>query len=73
VTHLPQVAAYADRQVAVVKADAGGRVVAQARVVDGDERVLELSRMLAGRPDSRAAQGHAEELLAAAAAMKDSS
>ncbi|MDP9420656.1 MAG: DNA repair protein RecN, partial [Actinomycetota bacterium] len=67
VTHLPQVAAFADAQVAVSKADQGGRTVASARVLDGDERVVEVSRMLSGHPQSDAAQGHAAELLSVAA------
>jgi DNA repair protein RecN (Recombination protein N) len=41
--------------------------VAHATVVDGDERVAELSRMLAGVGDSSHARGHAAELLASAA------
>lgn len=67
VTHLPQVAAYADHQVAVHKGERDGRTVAEARVVEGEARVLELSRMLSGQPESQAARGHAEELLAVAA------
>ena len=67
VTHLPQVAAFADAQVAVTKSERGGRTLAAARVLDDGDRVVELSRMLAGRPDSDAARGHAEELLASAA------
>ena len=67
VTHLPQVAAFADHQVAVRKSEQGGRTLAEARVVDGDARVLELSRMLSGQPESPAARDHAEELLAVAA------
>ena len=67
VTHLPQVAAFADRQVAVRKLERGDRTVAEAQVVEGEARVAELSRMLSGQPQSPAARGHAEELLAAAA------
>ena len=67
VTHLPQVAAFADHQLAVRKVERGGRALAEAGVVDGDERVAELSRMLSGHPRSAAARGHAEELLAVAA------
>jgi len=66
VTHLPQVAAFADAQVAVSKVEEGGRTVATARVLDDGDRVVELSRMLSGLPDSDTARGHAEELLAAA-------
>jgi DNA repair protein RecN (Recombination protein N) len=66
VTHLPQVAAFADRQVAVEKAERAGRTTASARRVDGGDRVIELSRMLSGQPASTRARGHAEELLALA-------
>jgi DNA repair protein RecN (Recombination protein N) len=69
VTHLPQVAAFADRHLQVVKADDG--LVTRSGVValDDEGRVAELSRMLAGL-DSGHARGHAEELLAAAAQAK---
>jgi DNA repair protein RecN (Recombination protein N) len=70
VTHLPQVAAWADHHVAVAKESSGGRTVATAHAVDGDERVVELSRMLSGSPDSETARVHAEELLESAAAAK---
>jgi DNA repair protein RecN (Recombination protein N) len=66
VTHLAQVAAYADRQVVVAPAEADGRVLASdVRPVSGAERVAELARMLAGS-DSGTAREHAAELLAAA-------
>jgi DNA repair protein RecN (Recombination protein N) len=70
VTHLPQVAAFADRHLQVVKGSADG-VVTRSGVVDldGAARVVELSRMLAGH-DSGLARGHAEELLAAAGEAK---
>ena len=66
VTHLPQVAAFADHQVAVTKIEEAGRTVARAQAVEGQDRVVELSRMLSGQPASATAQGHASELLAAA-------
>jgi DNA repair protein RecN (Recombination protein N) len=66
VTHRPQVAAFAGAQVAVRKDEVKGRTVAGAAVLEEPDRVVELSRMLSGHPDSRAARGHAEELLAAA-------
>jgi len=66
VTHLPQVAAFADRQVAVTKAEQAGRTVTRATPLEGRERVVELSRMLSGQPSSTTAQGHAEELLSTA-------
>ncbi len=63
VTHLAQVAACADAQIAVTKADVGGRTIATASMIDLDERVIELSRMLSGQPDSNTARDHAKELL----------
>ena len=70
VTHLPQVAAFADAQVAVTKDERRGRTVASARRLDDGDRVVELSRMLSGQPDSATARGHAQELLAVAAEQK---
>ena len=66
VTHLAQVAAYADCQLVVVKTDDGRNTVATVESLDVDERVVELSRMLSGSPESDTAHGHAEELLQAA-------
>jgi len=70
VTHLAQVAAFADEQVVVRKHRAGSRTVAGAEVVAGDRRVAELARMLAGVVDSAHAHRHAQELLAAAAVTR---
>jgi DNA repair protein RecN (Recombination protein N) len=67
VTHLARVAAFARTQVVVEKAvervGRSERTVARAAVVDGDARVAELSRMLAGVGDSSHARRHAAELL----------
>jgi DNA repair protein RecN (Recombination protein N) len=63
VTHLPQVAAFAGAQYRVTKSTVGGRTTASIERVEGEERVAELSRMLAGMPGSDRARGHAEELL----------
>ena len=69
VTHLPQVAAFADVQLSVSKS-AEGLAVSTIRRLDDAERVIELSRMLSGSPDSETARRHAEELLVAAAAER---
>ena len=69
VTHLPQVAAFADRHLLVEKSDDGMVTSSGVVTLDDEARVVELSRMLAGL-DSGLARGHAEELLAAAAAAK---
>jgi DNA repair protein RecN (Recombination protein N) len=70
VTHLPQVAAFADRHLVVVKSDDG--LVTRSGVIALDDagRVNELSRMLAGLEGSSLAQGHAGELLATASGFK---
>ncbi len=67
VTHLPQVAAYADAQVRVAKQSDESSTVSHVHLLDDGERVIELSRMLSGLPDSTAAREHAIELLASAA------
>lgn len=66
VTHLPQIAAFADTHF-VVERDGTSAAV---RKVDGSERLAELARMLSGIEDSERGQGHAEELLALAGSRK---
>ncbi len=63
VTHLPQVAAFADHQVVVSKDAATGRTDARVAAVAGEDRLEELSRMLAGMRHSERARDHARELL----------
>jgi DNA repair protein RecN (Recombination protein N) len=70
VTHLPQVAAFADDHLVVSRSDDGSVTTTGVRRVDGADRLEELSRMLAGLPDSQLARGHAEELLAVASDAK---
>ncbi|HVX21739.1 MAG TPA: DNA repair protein RecN [Acidimicrobiales bacterium] len=72
VTHLAQVAAFADRQVAVRKEVRDGRTVTTATALSHDDRVVELSRMLSGHPDSPTARAHAEELLGRSTAVAGS-
>jgi DNA repair protein RecN (Recombination protein N) len=70
VTHLPQVAAYADTHLVVEKADDGSVTRSGVTRLDRTGRVRELSRMLAGLEDSEFGRAHAEELLTAAAAER---
>jgi DNA repair protein RecN (Recombination protein N) len=72
VTHLAQVAAFADTHLVVDKSpDAGAGVTAtDIRAVTGEDRVRELARMLSGLADSDTGQAHARELLAVAAASR---
>lgn len=65
VTHLAQVAAYADRHLVVRKADDGQIAASGVVEVAGDERVRELARMMSG-DESDAAVEHAQQLLASA-------
>jgi DNA repair protein RecN (Recombination protein N) len=67
VTHLPQVAAYADRHVVVHKSSDGSVTTSGLVSLGEQERERELSRMLAGVEDSDSARAHARELLEAAA------
>ncbi len=63
VTHLPQVAAFADRHYVVHKSDDGSVTTSGVLSLDSEGRVRELSRMLAGLEESTSAAAHAEELL----------
>ncbi|WP_240372285.1 DNA repair protein RecN [Brevibacterium zhoupengii] len=73
VTHLPQVAAWADTHVTIVKDDDAETVKSGVRELSEDERVIELSRMLAGMEDSSSAKAHAAELLDSARQVKTGS
>lgn len=63
VTHLAQVAAFADRQFVVAKSDDGQVTTSGVVEVSGERRVAELARMMAGLEGTEAARAHAEELL----------
>lgn len=70
VTHLPQVAAFADRHYVVRKSSDGAVTRSGPIRLEGEERVDELARMLAGLDDSESARTHARELLAGAEAER---
>jgi len=63
VTHLPQVAAYADRHFAVRKWVRGGRTRTEVRPLEGESRIEEMARMLGGRAATETSRRHASELL----------
>jgi DNA repair protein RecN (Recombination protein N) len=67
VTHLPQVAAFADNHLVVAKSSDGSITSTSVIRLDHEARVRELSRMLAGLENSEFGQAHAAELLAMAA------
>lgn len=70
VTHLPQVAAFADRHIVVAKSSDGSVTTSGLRTLAEAERERELSRMLAGLDDSDTALAHARELIEAARATR---
>lgn len=63
VTHLAQVAAFGDHHIVVQKTEQQNRSIAELKVLQPDDRVIELSRMLSGQPNSQTAHQHAKELL----------
>ncbi len=72
VTHLAQVAAFADRHYVVAKADDGQVTTSGVRLVSDTERAAELARMMAGLETSESALAHAGELLELAASTRRS-
>lgn len=63
ITHLPQIAAPADLHLAVEKASVEGRTVTRVELVDGEDRVLEIARMIGGGDARESARHHAREIL----------
>ena len=70
ITHLPQIAAFADRHIYIEKQSSAGRTATMLTVLDEEARVRELMRMTAGTSESNAAYENAKELLVAAEAVK---
>src|SRR5690606_34722457 len=66
ISHLPQIAAFADAHFRVEKHSEGGRTVTRVRRLEGGERVEELARMLAGAEVTQSARAHAAQLIAEA-------
>lgn len=63
VTHLAQVAAYADHHVVVTKSTDGRVTTSSVREVTGEDRIQEVARLLSGQEDSTTARAHAVELI----------
>jgi DNA repair protein RecN (Recombination protein N) len=68
VTHLAQVAAFADNHLSVVKGSDGAVTASSVRQLHGDERAAEMARLLSGLPDSASGLEHARELISLAQA-----
>ncbi|MTA34938.1 MAG: DNA repair protein RecN [Actinobacteria bacterium] len=63
ITHLPQVAVWADNHLVVKKSESGSVTQSDVKEMSADERKVEIARMLSGQADSQTAQEHASELL----------
>ncbi|MEN2739265.1 DNA repair protein RecN [Microbacterium sp. X-17] len=70
VTHLAQVAAFANNHLTVVKGNDGAVTASSVRRLDGDERIAEMARLLSGLPDSESGLTHARELVDMAASAR---
>jgi DNA repair protein RecN (Recombination protein N) len=68
VTHLPQIAAFADHHIRVTKEPSKGRTTIRVAVLSGAERGVEIARMLGGSSPSPEAAAHADEMLRRASA-----
>lgn len=72
ISHLPQIAARAHHHILVSKGARGGVTTADVVVLEGDQRVTEIARMLGGDPESEVSRAHARELLESAATGAES-
>lgn len=73
ISHLPQIAARAHHHILVSKGARGGVTTADVTVLEGEQRVTEIARMLGGDPESDVSRAHARELLESAASGSASS
>src|SRR5690349_1868553 len=71
ISHLPQIAARAHHHILVSKGARGGVTTADVTILDGDDRVTEVARLLGGDPESDVSRAHARELLDSASATDD--
>jgi len=65
VTHLPQIATFADHHFLIEKREAGGRAKTSVRQISGDERTEEVARMLSGAKLTETSRKHAEQMIRA--------
>jgi DNA repair protein RecN (Recombination protein N) len=63
VTHLPQIASFADRHIKVTKSVQKGRTQVQYQVLEGEAKVRELAQMMSGQQETEISRRHAEEML----------
>ena len=63
ITHLPQIASFGDRHFKVSKKVSAGRTSTEVSLIDGDERVRELAKMMSGEKESSISLEHARDML----------
>ena len=63
VTHLPQIASFADRHIKVIKSVQKGRTRVEYQLLEGEAKVRELAQMMSGQQESEISRRHAEEML----------
>jgi DNA repair protein RecN (Recombination protein N) len=63
ITHLPQIAAFADQHYVIEKRESGGRARTSVRLISGKERTEEVARMLSGAKLTDTSLKHAEQML----------
>jgi DNA repair protein RecN (Recombination protein N) len=71
ITHLPQIAKYAERHLLVAKTVRGNRTITSIRTLDADARVEELARMTSGAAVTKTSLAHAREMLETAGTRRD--
>ncbi len=65
VTHLPQIATFADQHYVIEKRESGGRTKTRVRLISGEERTEEVARMLSGAKLTDTSRRHAEQMIKA--------
>ncbi len=66
ITHLPQIASFADKHLKVIKTVKAGRAITDVIVLDGKKRVEEIAQMMSGANTTKIALSHAEDMLTSA-------
>ena len=72
VSHLAQIASFADREFVIEKSEAGGRTRTEIREAEGAARIEEIARLIGGDTENETALRHAEELIRSAETYKNS-
>ena len=66
ITHLPQIASFADTHFKISKSVKAGRALTNVELLDKDERIKEIAKMMSGEHESKISITHAQEMLSKA-------